>query len=87
MSGNTLCVYDEFLKRGLDKKYKFVWFVDDPKKFKNLESKTIKFVKKRPENLFDKIKTKYYNFFAKVIIDSNTFVYKKNELQKTFRQK
>lgn len=82
MSGNTLSVYEELLRRKLNKKYKFVWFVDDPKLFEHLKNKNIKFAVKRPKDIFNKIKTLYYNFFAIVIIDSNSFVYKKHNLQK-----
>lgn len=78
MSDNSLAIYNYFLKQKLNNKYKLVWFVDDPKKFKNYNVKNVKFVKLFPQTLFGKIKTIYYNYSARLIIDCNKYVHKKH---------
>ena len=78
MSDNSLAVYNYFLKKKLNDKYKLIWFVDNPKKFKDYNIKNVKFVKIFPKTPFEKIKTLYYNYSAKLIIDCNKYVHKKH---------
>lgn len=78
MSDNSLAVYNYFLKKKLNDKYKLIWFVDNPKKFKDYNIKNVKFVKIFPKTPFEKIKTIYYNYSAKLIIDCNKYVHKKH---------
>lgn len=78
MSDNSLAVYNYFLKKKLNDKYKLIWFVDNPKKFKDYNIKNVKFVKLFPKTPFEKIKTIYYNYSAKLIIDCNKYVHKKH---------
>lgn len=75
---NTKAVYDELIKRGVNKKIKIVWFCYGDKHFD--VPKNVKCI--YPEkNKVDRIKKKFYNYFAKYIIDCNRFIYKKNKKQ------
>ena len=65
-SDNTKAVYDEFIKRGVNKKYKIVWIVSPSCKIKNIE-KNVKTVPLGSK------KVTYYNWVAKCIICCNRF--------------
>lgn len=79
-SCNTKAVYDEMIRRGINKKYKLIWFVDDKNKFKDIKLKNVKFIN-YDEKKINKIKWVYYNIRCKYIIDCNKFVTKRNHRQ------
>jgi len=79
-SDNTRAVFDEFISRGLNKKYKFIWIVDDKKPFNDIKIKNVKFIV-RNTKLINKINYLYYSYKAKYIIDCNKCILKKNKKQ------
>lgn len=79
-SCNTKAVYDEMIRRCINKKYKLIWFVDDKNKFKDIKLKNVKFIN-YDEKKINKIKWVYYNIRCKFIIDCNKFVTKRNHRQ------
>ena len=80
LDGSPWMIYKELVKRGFDKKYKLVWFVDANYK-SSKEIKTIAFFGKW--NIFQKLYGCFIIAKAKAIIDSNRYVKKINS--KTFR--
>lgn len=69
---NTKKVFDKLIENRVNDKYKIVWFVYNPKEFKDIKIKNVKFV-----SMFsncDLFKRLYYNYFAKIIIDSNKYI-------------
>ena len=75
MSDNALAIYNYMLEKKLNKKYKLIWFVDNPDNFQNIKEYNVKFVK------IYSLKSNYYNFRAKLIMDCNKYVYKKHDYQ------
>lgn len=71
-SDSMINVYNEFLKRHVDNKYKIVWFTDNGVKSNQYNTTSNKFLKF------------YYLQCAKVIISSNRILYKQKENQKVF---
>lgn len=77
-SDNTLYVFNELIKRGFNKKYKFIWVLnndDSNNKFDNL--KNVKAISRESSEF-----KYYYSFVAKIIICCNNFLPKRNEKQK-----
>lgn len=77
---NTRAVYDEFIRRGLNKKFKFIWLVKDKSLFNDIKIKNTKFIN-RNGNVFTKISNLYYRLFSKYIIDCNNYIQKMNKYQ------
>ncbi len=78
LSDNTKAVYDEFIKREVNKKYKIIWVVSSSFKKKKLDKnvKTIVFDgKKYNFRLF------YYNLVSKCIVSCNQFLATKRKGQ------
>lgn len=75
---NTRAVYDELIRRGVNKKIKIVWFCYGNKHFD--VPKNVKCIYP-DKNRADRIKKIFYNYFAKYIIDCNRFIDKKNKNQ------
>lgn len=75
-SDNTRAVFDEMVRRGLNKKYKFVWLVKTSCQFngKNIIS----------VSQSEKFKRVYYYNVAKLIICCNSILYPHRKGQKTF---
>lgn len=73
---NTRGVYDRLIELGYNEKLKIVWFVQDASIFSDIKIKNVEFV-----NFSDKKKVRYYEYFAKYIIDCNHFIYKRNKNQ------
>ena len=74
LSDNTKAVYDELIKRGVNKKYKLVWAVTPKFKAEKTE-KNVKFVP-YTSKLF-----RYYNWVAKCIVCCNIFFPSKRKSQ------
>lgn len=74
LSDNTKAVFDEMIRRGIHKKYRFVWLVSDRNKINESYPNTV-FVDY--EN--DSLRFLYYNLRAKCLIFCNSFIKKANE--------
>lgn len=73
---NAYYIYKELLRRGINKKYKIIWVVNDIKPFANINIKNVYFLDRHK-----KLKFWYYNMFSKYILDCNQYIYKKNKHQ------
>ena len=73
---NTRAIFDCMIRRGLNKKYRLIWFVNDKKKFSDIKIKNVYFIEYK-----QKIKIMYYQFFAKYIFDCNRYIRKRNKNQ------
>ena len=69
-------IFDKMIEKGLNNKYKMIWFVEDASLYQNSNINNVYYV-----NRNNRFKCLYYNLFAKYIIDSNTFVKKLNKNQ------
>ena len=68
-SDNTRAVFDEMIRRGVNKKYKMVWFsITDDKMQENIEN--VDFVNTEK----DIKKVRYYKLFSRALISCNCFV-------------
>ena len=56
MTCNTYALYQYFLKKGLNSKYKLTWVVDDPEQFRDIRIKNVSFIKRNPSNPVDRMK-------------------------------
>lgn len=80
LSGSPWMIYREMIKRGFGEKYKLIWVVDSS--FKTpVNIRSINFFGKR--SLKKELRMLFYLSKAKIIIDSNRYVRKKNP--STFR--
>ncbi len=75
MSGSPRLIYDELRKKGVDKQYQLVWLVESNMAASN-DFLTIPFFGKT--NIFQKMHAYWLLSEAKMIIDSNRYVYKIN---------
>lgn len=80
LDGSPWMIYKEFIKRGFDKKYKLVWFVDANYKAPNEINSVVYFGN---WNIFQKMYGCIIIAKAKIIIDSNRYVKKIHS--RTFR--
>lgn len=71
-SDSMINVYNEFVKRGIDKKYKLVWYTDDGVKQEGFKTTPNSFLRT------------YYLYSSKILISSNRILYKQKNKQKTF---
>ncbi len=81
-SGNPRALFDQLIEKGYNKKYRFIWFVRNPKLFKSIKIFNVHFLCRTssPVNL---IRSIYLQCKAKFIFDSNYYVQKINS--KTIR--
>ena len=83
-SDNVKMIFDQFIEHKVNDKYRIVWFVDNTEPFKDIKIKNVEFIK-----YFDPKNSKfrrsdhaiYCHKHAKIIIDSNRFLEKKNPKQ------
>ena len=80
-SDNTKAVFDEMLRRGMDKKYRLVWFVSDKKK-RLPENKSVKYI--CTDNRLEQIRCAYYLATAKCLICCNRFLEPHSKKQVAF---
>lgn len=81
-SDNTLYVFNEMIKRGLNKSYKFIWVLNNDK---NININTNKFCQIKNVKVINKksaVFKLYYSYFAKILICCNNFLPKRNSKQK-----
>lgn len=69
LSDNTKAVFDEFIARGLNKKYKLYWICYDKYKMQYPEYHNVKYV-----NSNDVWKVRFLQYTAKVVICCNRFI-------------
>ncbi len=83
-SDNTKFLFDEMINKGVNKKYKLVWCVNDPEKFSNIKIDNVEFVKFFENNTNCKKDdyAKYCYRNAKIIIDANKYIKKAKKKQK-----
>ena len=72
-SDNTRPVFDEMLRRGLDKKYNLVWKISDNKKLP-IENPHVGYIVKNPTKLAERVCNNYYLESAKCLICCNRFL-------------
>lgn len=79
-SCNTLPVYQEMMRRGIDKEYQIYWLVEDKNKYKD-DTSGVKYLN-YSERGFDRLKWMYILATSKALIFSNRFLnkYKKTQL-------
>ena len=79
-SDNSKLVFDELVRRGVNKKNKIIWFVKNPNNFSDIKIKNVYFYK-RYGNIILKLRYYYYLLFSKYIIDCNDYIKKINKNQ------
>ena len=79
--GSPGMIYQELIKRGYDKKYKFVWFVGEISQTSPLYRSEC--LLKNKLTILEKLKKYWILWNTVLIVDSNRYIYKKNK--KTFR--
>ncbi|MBR2871216.1 MAG: CDP-glycerol glycerophosphotransferase family protein [Clostridia bacterium] len=77
-SDNTKAVYDEFIRRGVNKKYKIIWMVGQAFN-NNVSEKNVKFLNIQSKR--NRLKERYYNLVAKCLISCNRFLVSKRKQQ------
>ncbi len=76
MADNTRAVFDEMIRRGMNKKYRFIWMVREPDNFKDYNVKNVFFLNR---DFVSGIKNEYLLSTAKCLIHCNGFL-KKNSI-------
>ena len=72
---NSKLVFDKLIENKVNDKYKIVWFVNNSKNFKSINIKNVKFIDAfQNKNIFKLLIKIYYQYSAKIIIDSNKYV-------------
>lgn len=83
MSGNVGAVYNEFLRRGINKKYKLVWRVEDKRKYRAYGIPNVSFIDYEPKGFWEKLKDLWYHWVSTAVIFENRFEEKKWKNQLT----
>lgn len=78
---NTYPVFKLMLDKGLNKKYRMIWLVNDKRKYKNWNVKNVFFININPKNIWGKIRLVYLQSTSKGLIYSNRFIKKRNKKQ------
>lgn len=81
VSDNAEALFDYFLKKKVNEKYKIVWILlkDNPADYPR--ENNVYYYLRYDSNIFTKLKVAYILNTAKYIIDSNIFIYKKRKKQ------
>lgn len=77
MGCNTMPVYEEFVRRGINKNYKIIWLVNDKSIYKNYAIKNVSFINYKPVTVAEKIYYIWVMFSSKCLVFSNRFQYKR----------
>lgn len=77
MTGNVGAVYNELLKRGLNKKYKLVWRVEDKEKYSDYGVENVSFIDYFPKTFGEKLKWIFYRWTSKALVFENKMSEKK----------
>ncbi|MCR5761477.1 MAG: CDP-glycerol glycerophosphotransferase family protein [Sphaerochaetaceae bacterium] len=84
LTGNTFAVYQEMIKRGINKKYKIIWRVSDQNKYKDYPEKNVFFCDYEPKGFLKKLRWSLCKLTSKALIFENRFFYKTWRNQFTF---
>ncbi len=84
LTGNTFAVYQEMIKRGVNKKYKIIWRVSDQNKYKDYPEKNVFFCDYEPKGFLKKLRWSLCKLTSKALIFENRFFYKTWRNQFTF---
>ena len=82
-SDNTRPVFDEILRRGLDRKYNLVWSVSGDKKLP-IENPHIRYIVPNPTKFRERVCNNYYLASAKCLICCNRFLIPESSQQTAF---
>lgn len=77
MTGNVGAVYNELLRRGLNKKYKLVWRVEDKEKYRDYGIENVSFIDYKPKGTVQKIRWFFCRWNSKALIFENKMSEKK----------
>lgn len=77
MTGNVGAVYKELLRRGLNRKYKLVWRVENKEKYLDYGVENVSFIDYEPKSFGEKIKWFWYRWSSKALIFENKMSEKK----------
>lgn len=84
MTGNTGAVFQEMIKREINKNYTMVWQVEDRDKYSNYHIRNVKFINYKAQNKKEEIYNRIITYFSKVLIYENRIMCKRWKNQKTF---
>lgn len=76
-TGNVGAVYTELLRRGINKKYKLVWRVEDKEKYRDYGSPNVSFIDYEPKSFKEKLRWFWYRWSSKMLIFENKMSEKK----------
>ena len=74
LSCQTYPVFQEMLKRGINKKYKLIWLVTDKQEFKYVHIKNVKFTNYTPKNVLERIRRDYALCTSRVMLYANRYI-------------
>ena len=81
MADNTYPVYRYLLNQGLNRHYHFLWMVNQPENFTEVNEKNVSFVSVSNQGIVNYIKRLYHVSTAKVIVFSNRILPKERDKQ------
>lgn len=82
LSDNTKAVFDEMVSRGLDRKYKFIWYVNDCTAWNRKRGENVGYVDARTR--WHRLQYFWYRSLAKCLISCNRFLCSASKRQKSF---
>ena len=74
MSCQTFPVFQELLKRGLNKEYKLIWLVTDKTDYKDVHIKNVRFMNHSPRNVFEKMQRMYTLCTSRAMLYANRYI-------------
>lgn len=81
MSDNTYSLFSKMIEKGYNRKYRFVWLVNNLDDFKNVNIKNVSFFYWKPTGFFRKLRKAWLLYTAKYIIYCNKFIEKRRSGQ------
>ena len=81
MADNTYSLFCKMVELEYNKKYKFVWLVNNPDEFKDVKIDNVVFIKWKPVSIFEKIYKNWLLYTAKYIIVCNKYIEKRRNKQ------
>lgn len=74
LSCQTYPVFQEMLRRGLNKEYKLIWLVTDKNDYRDVHIKNVKFMNYEPRNAFEKAQRIYTLCTARAMLYANRYI-------------
>ena len=74
LSCQTYPVYQEMLRRGLNKEYKLIWLVTDKSDYKDVHIKNVKFMNYQPRNAFERAQRMYTLCTSRAMLYANRYI-------------